>query len=81
MRKFKSRSFVYDALFVIVVMVAAMASAFLEAGARPGRVAVDRRRADGAFDVAERRSAGSRRLVGRRRAGQRGRAARRALSG
>jgi hypothetical protein len=33
MRKFKSRSFVYDALFVIVVMVAAMASAVLEAGA------------------------------------------------
>ena len=33
MRKFKSRSFVYDALFVILVMVAAMASAFLEAGA------------------------------------------------
>jgi hypothetical protein len=33
MRKFKSRSFVYDALFVIVVMVAALASAVLEAGA------------------------------------------------
>ena len=33
MRKLKSRSFVYDALFVIVVMIAAMASAFLEAGA------------------------------------------------
>jgi len=33
MRKLKSRSFVYDALFVIVVMAAAMASAFLEAGA------------------------------------------------
>ena len=33
MRKFKSRSFVYDALFVILVMVAAMASAFLEVGA------------------------------------------------
>jgi len=33
MRKFKTRSFVYDALFVIVVMVAAMASAVLEAGA------------------------------------------------
>jgi len=33
MRKFKARSFVYDALFVIVVMVAAMASAVLEAGA------------------------------------------------
>ena len=33
MRKLKSRSFVYDALFVIVVMVAAMASAVLETGA------------------------------------------------
>ena len=33
MRKFKTRSFVYDALFVIVVMVAAMASAVLETGA------------------------------------------------
>ena len=33
MRKFKSRSFVYDALFVIIVMVAAMASAVLEASA------------------------------------------------
>ena len=33
MRNFKSRSFVFDALFVIVVMAAAMASAFLEAGA------------------------------------------------
>ena len=33
MRKFKTRSFVYDALFIIVVMVAAMASAVLEAGA------------------------------------------------
>jgi len=33
MRKFKTRSFVYDALFVIVVMIAAMASAVLEAGA------------------------------------------------
>ena len=33
MRKVKSRSFVYDALFVILVMVAAMASAVLEAGA------------------------------------------------
>ena len=31
MRNFKSRSFVFDALFVIVVMAAAMASAFLEA--------------------------------------------------
>ena len=36
MRKLKSRSFVYDALFVIVVMIAAMASAFLEAGAFVG---------------------------------------------
>ena len=33
MRKFNTRSFVYDALFVIVVMIAAMASAVLEAGA------------------------------------------------
>jgi hypothetical protein len=33
MRKFKSRSFVYDALFVIVVMAVAMASAVLEASA------------------------------------------------
>ena len=33
MRNFKTRSFVYDALFVIVVMVAAMASAVLETGA------------------------------------------------
>jgi hypothetical protein len=33
MRNFKSRSFVFDALFVIVVMAAAMASAFLEASA------------------------------------------------
>ncbi len=33
MRKLKSRSFVYDALFVIVVMIVAMASAVLEAGA------------------------------------------------
>jgi len=33
MRNFKTRSFVYDALFVIVVMVAALASAVLEAGA------------------------------------------------
>jgi len=33
MCKFKTRSFVYDALFVIVVMIAAMASAVLEAGA------------------------------------------------
>ena len=33
MRKLKSRSFVFDALFVIVVMVAAMASAILETGA------------------------------------------------
>jgi hypothetical protein len=33
MRNFKSRSFVFDALFVIVVMAAAMASAILEAGA------------------------------------------------
>jgi hypothetical protein len=36
MRKLKPRSFVYDALFVILVMVAAMASAFLEAGAFVG---------------------------------------------
>ena len=33
MRKLKPRSFVYDALFVIIVMIAAMASAVLEAGA------------------------------------------------
>ena len=33
MRKFKSRSVVYDALFIIVVMVVAMASAVLEASA------------------------------------------------
>ena len=33
MRNFKSRSFVFDALFVIVVMAAAMASAILEASA------------------------------------------------
>ena len=33
MRKFKSRSFVYDALFVVVVMAAAVASAVLEASA------------------------------------------------
>ena len=33
MRKFKPRSFIYDALFVILVMIAAMASAVLEAGA------------------------------------------------
>jgi hypothetical protein len=36
MRKFKSRSFVYDALFIIVIMAAAMASAVLEAGALLG---------------------------------------------
>jgi len=40
MRKFKTRSFVYDALFVIVVMVAAMASAVLEAGAVLGTLPV-----------------------------------------
>jgi hypothetical protein len=33
MRKVKFRSFFYDALFVVVVMAAAMASAVLEAGA------------------------------------------------
>ena len=33
MRNFKSRSFVFDALFVILIMAAAMASAVLEAGA------------------------------------------------
>jgi hypothetical protein len=33
MRKFKSRSFIYDALFVIVVVAVAMASAVLEASA------------------------------------------------
>jgi len=33
MRKFKTRSFVYDAFFVVVVIVAAVASAFLEVGA------------------------------------------------
>jgi hypothetical protein len=80
MRKFKSRSFVYDALFVIVVMIAAMASASW----RPvpsWAVAVDRSRADGAFDVAECRSAGGRGLVGRRRVAQRGCAGLRALSG
>jgi len=33
MRKFKTRSFIYDALFVVIVMVAAMASAVLETGA------------------------------------------------
>ena len=33
MRKFKSRSFVYEAVFILVVMAAAMASAVLEAGA------------------------------------------------
>jgi len=33
MRKFKFRAFVYDALFVILIMAAAMASAVLEAGA------------------------------------------------
>ena len=33
MRKLKPRSFVYDALFVILVMIVAMASAVLEAGA------------------------------------------------
>jgi len=33
MRKFKSRPFFYDALFVIVVIAAAMASAVLEASA------------------------------------------------
>jgi len=33
MRRSKTRSFVYDALFVIAVMVAAMASAVLEARA------------------------------------------------
>jgi len=33
MRKLKNRWFVYDASFIFVVMVAAMASAVLEAGA------------------------------------------------
>ena len=33
MRKFKTRSFVYDALFVVLVVVAAMASAVIETGA------------------------------------------------
>jgi len=42
MRNFKTRSFLYDALFVIVVMVAAMASAVLEAGAvLGGMTAID----------------------------------------
>ena len=33
MRKIKSRSFIYDALFVVVIMAAAMASAVLETAA------------------------------------------------
>ena len=33
MRKYKSRPFIYDALFVIVVVAVAMASAVLEASA------------------------------------------------
>jgi hypothetical protein len=41
MRKVKLRSFFYDALFVVLVMAAAMASAVLEAGAVLGGFSID----------------------------------------
>jgi hypothetical protein len=41
MRKVRFRSFFYDAVFVLVVMAAAMASAVLEAGAVLGGFSID----------------------------------------